>query len=124
VSSLIKKPTKKKLQESKHLRIRRKISGTAETPRLCVYKSLQHIYAQIIDDQMGVTLVAASTLEPEMRDLPSRTNIEAAQRVGEKIAEKAKAKGISTVVFDRNGYKYHGCVAALADAAREKGLEF
>ncbi len=121
---MIKKPTKKKLQESKHLRIRRKISGTAETPRLCVYKSLQHIYAQIIDDQMGVTLVAASTLEPEMRDLPSRTNIEAAQRVGEKIAEKAKAKGISTVVFDRNGYKYHGCVADLADAAREKGLEF
>lgn len=111
-------------RKGKHRRLRRKISGTTEIPRLCIFKSLNHIYAQIIDDEQGVTLVAASTLEPNLRTLPSRTNAEAARQVGELIAEKAQEKGITSVVFDRNGYKYHGRVAALADAAREKGLEF
>jgi large subunit ribosomal protein L18 len=91
---------------------------------ICVYKSLNHIYAQIIDDQNGVTLAAASTLEKEAGELSSKRNIEAAKRVGAMIAEKAKEKGITAVVFDRNGYKYHGRIAALADAARENGLDF
>jgi len=121
---VIKKVSKKELRQEKHKRIRRKLAGTPDIPRLCVFKSLNHIYAQVIDDQNGVTLAAASTLDPELRDLASKTNIEAAKRVGTSIAEKAKGKGIDMVVFDRNGYKYHGCVAALADAAREKGLEF
>ncbi|MCK9314212.1 MAG: 50S ribosomal protein L18 [Methanocorpusculum sp.] len=121
---MINKPSKNVLRQGKHKRVRRKISGSAETPRLCVYKSLNHIYAQIIDDEKGETLVAASTLEKDMKDLNSKANIDAAKRVGASIAEKAKEKGIEIVVFDRNGYKYHGCVAALADAAREKGLIF
>ncbi|MDD3024105.1 MAG: 50S ribosomal protein L18 [Syntrophomonadaceae bacterium] len=121
---MINKPSKTVLRQGKHKRVRRKISGTAEMPRLCVYKSLSHIYAQIIDDEKGVTLVAASTLEKEMKDLSSKTNIDAAKRIGASIAEKAKEKGIEGVVFDRNGYQYHGCVAALADAARDKGLNF
>lgn len=112
------------MRRGKHQRIRRKISGTGETPRLCVYKSLNHIYAQIIDDQTGVTLAAASTLDKELSDLPSKSNIEAAKEVGSRIAAKAHEKGITTVVFDRSGYKYHGRLAALADAAREKGLHF
>jgi large subunit ribosomal protein L18 len=111
-------------RKGKHRRIRNKLAGTTQVPRLCVYKSLNHIYAQIIDDEQGVTLACASTLEPDLRTLPSRTNTEAARQVGERIAEKAREKGISSVIFDRNGYKYHGRVAALADAAREKGLEF
>lgn len=93
-------------------------------PRLCVYKSISHIYAQIIDDASGNTLVAASTLEKALEGLESKTNIEAARKVGELIASKAKDKGIASVVFDRSGYKYHGRVAALAEAARENGLEF
>ena len=120
--ALIKKVSKNELRQEKHKRIRRKLSGTPEVPRLCVFKSLNHIYAQVIDDQNGVTLVATSTLEPELHGLG--TNMQAAAKVGTSIAEKAKAKGIDMVVFDRNGYKYHGCVKALADAAREKGLEF
>jgi large subunit ribosomal protein L18 len=91
---------------------------------LCIFKSLNHIYAQLIDDNKGVTLVAASTLDGDMKDLASKTNIDAAKRVGSSIAVKAKAMGISTIVFDRNGYKYHGSIAALADSARENGLEF
>lgn len=121
---MFKKPSRKELRKMKHIRVRKKISGTAESPRLCVYKSLNHIYAQIIDDEKGITLVAASTLDKELRDLPSKTNIEAARRVGEQIAQKAQAKGITKVVFDRGGYKYHGKVAALAEAAREAGLQF
>ncbi|MGS0745400.1 50S ribosomal protein L18 [Syntrophomonas erecta subsp. sporosyntropha] len=121
---MIKKKSKKELRQVKHRRVRRKISGTAEKPRLCVYKSLNHIYVQIIDDEQGQTLVAASTLDKDLKELPSRTNINAAREVGTLVAEKAKAKGITSVVFDRNGYKYHGCVAALADAVREQGLEF
>ncbi|MDD3852574.1 MAG: 50S ribosomal protein L18 [Syntrophomonadaceae bacterium] len=121
---MIKKASKNSLRQGKHSRIRRKISGTGEVPRLCVYKSLNHIYAQIIDDQKGITLATASTLEKDLKDLPSRTNIDAAKEVGMRIAQKAQEKGITEVVFDRSGYKYHGCVAALADAAREKGLQF
>lgn len=121
---MFKKPNRKLIRQGKHKRVRKKISGTAQSPRLCVYKSLNHIYAQIIDDQKGITLVAASTLEKDLGDLSSKTNIEAAKKVGTQIAEKAQAKGITSVVFDRGGYKYHGKVAALADAAREGGLQF
>mgnify|MGYP003733826663 CR=1 FL=1 len=121
---MIKKDSKKELRKIRHKRIRRKLSGTAEAPRLCVFKSLHHIYAQLIDDENGVTLVSASTLDKDMADLGSKSNIEAAKRVGSSIAQKAKAKGIEYVVFDRNGYKYHGCISALADAARENGLVF
>lgn len=121
---MFKKPNRKLIRKGKHIRVRKKISGTAESPRLCVYKSLNHIYAQIIDDQEGVTLVAASTLDKELSDLSSKANIEAAKKVGTQIAQKAQAKGITSVVFDRGGYKYHGKVAALADAAREGGLQF
>lgn len=120
---MINKPSKKLHRQKKHMRIRNKIKGTGEIPRLCVFKSLNHIYAQIIDDEKGVTLAAASTLDSDLKDLPSRTNIAAAQQVGSSIAQKAKANGITNVVFDRNGYKYHGRIAALADAARENGLE-
>ncbi|HBT20955.1 MAG TPA: 50S ribosomal protein L18 [Peptococcaceae bacterium] len=109
----------------RHRRIRKKIMGTKERPRLCVYRSLKHIYAQIIDDIEGRTLVAASTLDPALRGtLSSTSNKEAAKKVGELIAQKALDKGIKKVVFDRGGYKYHGRVAALAEGAREKGLEF
>ena len=104
-----------------HTRIRKKVSGTAERPRLAVFRSLNHIYAQVIDDVSGVTLVAASTTE---KDLKGKTggNIEAAQTVGKAIAERARAAGVSQVVFDRGGYVYHGRVKALLDATREGGL--
>lgn len=121
---MFKKPIRNEVRKSKHKRVRKKITGTPESPRLCVYKSLNHIYAQIIDDQKGVTLVSASTLDKELSDLANKSNIEAAKRVGANLAEKAQAKGITSVVFDRGGYKYHGKVAALADAAREGGLQF
>lgn len=121
---MIKRFDKKLARQKRHKRIRNKISGTGTTPRLCVYKSLHHIYAQLINDEQGVTLTAASTLEKDMQDLESKTNIEAAKRVGKKIAEKANEQGIKTVVFDRNGNRYHGCIVALADAARKGGLEF
>ncbi len=121
---MIKKTSKKELRQGRHKRIRLKVSGTAETPRLCVYRSLSNIYVQIIDDEKGATLVAASTLDQDMTDLASRSNVEAAKRVGASIAAKAKDKGITNVVFDRNGLKYHGCVSALANAARENGLVF
>ena len=104
-----------------HSRIREKLAGTAERPRLNVYRSLNHIYAQVIDDQKGETLVAASTLE---RKTKTGGNVAAAKEVGKAVAEKAVAKGIKQVVFDRGGYLYHGRVKALADAAREAGLEF
>ncbi|MGH9902747.1 MAG: 50S ribosomal protein L18 [Pyrinomonadaceae bacterium] len=104
-----------------HKRIRRKVQGSAERPRLTIYRSLNHIYAQIIDDERGQTLAAASTTEKDLRG-GTGGNVEAAQRVGRAIAERAQAKGISSVVFDRGGYRYHGRVKALADAAREAGL--
>jgi len=108
-----------------HERIRRKISGNSGRPRLSVFRSLNHIYAQVIDDGSGKTLVAASTTEKDIRrDAPKAGNIQAAKLVGKVIAERAKSKGIEAVVFDRGGYIYHGRVKALAEAAREAGLKF
>jgi large subunit ribosomal protein L18 len=104
-----------------HKRIRRKVRGTTRHPRLAVYRSLNHIYAQVIDDECGVTLASASTTEKDLRG-STGGNVEAAQRVGREIAQRALAKGISRVVFDRGGYLYHGRVKALTDAAREAGL--
>lgn len=104
-----------------HARIRQKLSGTAERPRLNVYRSLNHIYVQVIDDQKGETLVAASTLASKLK---TGGNIAAAKEVGKAVAEQAVAKGIKKVVFDRGGFLYHGRIKALADAAREAGLEF
>lgn len=119
------KEDRNKLRKKKHLRVRKKISGTPERPRLCVYRSLNHIYAQIIDDIKGHTLVAASTVDPALKGkLTTGGNVEAAREVGKLIAQKALAKGIKKVVFDRGGYLYHGRVAALAEGAREGGLEF
>lgn len=106
----------------RHIRVRGKISGTPERPRLNVFRSNANIYAQIIDDVNGVTLAAASTVEKEFEG--AKGNKEAARKVGQMIAERAKAKGIDTVVFDRGGYVYHGRVAELAEGAREGGLEF
>ncbi|NLY89557.1 MAG: 50S ribosomal protein L18 [Firmicutes bacterium] len=110
----------------RHMRLRKRVTGTAERPRLSVFKSLRHIYAQIIDDTAGKTLLSASTLEPEIREKVGKDsgNIAGAKVVGEIIAERALAKGIKKVVFDRGGHLYHGRVAALAEAAREKGLDF
>lgn len=108
-----------------HRRIRSKISGMPQRPRLCVFRSLKHIYAQIIDDIACRTLVSASTVEPSVHSgLKATGNISAAKAVGKVIAERAKAKGIETVVFDRGGHLYHGRVKALAEAAREAGLKF
>jgi len=104
-----------------HSRIREKLAGTAERPRLNVYRSLNHIYAQVVDDQKGETLVSASSLALKLK---SGGNVAAAKEIGKAVAEKAVAKGIRQVVFDRGGYLYHGRVKALADAAREAGLEF
>ena len=106
----------------RHTRVRGKISGTPERPRLNVYRSNANIYAQIIDDVNGVTLVSASTLDKEFEGAAG--NAEAAKKVGQKVAERALAKGIETVVFDRGGYVYHGRVKALAEGAREGGLQF
>lgn len=121
---MIKKKSRKEFTTGRHKRVRRKVSGTVAVPRLCIYKSLNQIYAQLIDDVNGVTLVATSTLSKDLSEQKGKTNVEAAKAVGKNIAEKAKIKGITTVVFDRNGYKYHGTVSALADAARENGLVF
>ncbi len=119
------KKTRREQRIARHKRIRRKVFGTPERPRLCVYRSLRHMHAQIIDDTIGHTLVSASTLEPELRNtLPSTGNKEAAAAVGRLLAQRALEKGITQVVFDRGGFKYHGRVAALADAAREAGLKF
>jgi large subunit ribosomal protein L18 len=107
-----------------HNRIRKKLQGTAERPRLNVYRSLNHIYVQVIDDLHGQTLVSASSAEGEKEGRPTGGNVAAAKNVGKAIAERAKAKGVSKVVFDRGGYIYHGRVKALADAAREGGLVF
>jgi large subunit ribosomal protein L18 len=117
--------TKAQARRERHARLRKKVSGTQERPRLCVRRSLHHLYAMIVDDARGHTIAAASTLEsPVAGPLGSKTNVEAAKAVGTAIAAKAKAAGISDVVFDRGGYKYHGRVRALADAAREAGLNF
>jgi large subunit ribosomal protein L18 len=109
------------IRRAVHSRIRKKVSGTAERPRLAIFRSLNHIYAQVIDDVNGKTLAAASTVEKDLRG-NTGGNIEAAQRVGKTIAERALAAGVSSVVFDRGGYVYHGRVKALIDATREGGL--
>ncbi len=111
-------------RQRRHRRIRVTLSGTDQRPRLNVYRSLQHIYAQVIDDTTGVTLAAASTNEPSVRGSLSATKTERARTVGTTIAQRARDKGIGAVVFDRGGYQYHGRIRALADAAREGGLEF
>jgi len=111
-------------RQRRHRRIRLKLSGSTERPRLSVFRSLQHIYAQVIDDTSGTTLVAASTNEPNTRGTRSGNKTEQARGVGQAIATRAREKGINTVIFDRGGYLYHGRVKALADAAREAGLEF
>ncbi len=122
---MIKKKNKKDSVAKKHRRIRVKISGTAEKPRLSVHKSNKHIYAQVIDDTKGVTLAFAGTVEPDLRSKYQNCgNIEAAKEIGKLIAERSKNAGINSIVFDRGGYIYHGRVAALADAAREGGLVF
>lgn len=109
----------------RHERLRRTLSGTAEKPRMCVFRSLKNIYVQVIDDEKGHTLVSASTLEKALQPaLKGGCNIAAAKVVGKTIAERAKAKGINAVVFDRGGHAYHGKIAAVADAAREGGLVF
>jgi large subunit ribosomal protein L18 len=109
------------VREAIHRRIRRKVKGSSERPRLAVYRSLNHIYAQVVDDQLGKTIVSASTTEKDLRG-SSGGNLDAASRIGKAIAERALEKGISSVVFDRGGYLYHGRIKALTDAAREAGL--
>ena len=116
---------KEQLRQRRHQRIRVRVKGTGEKPRLSVYKSLNHIYAQLIDDTAGKTLLSASTLEKAVRTGAKHGgNLDAAKKVGASLAQRALEKKISNVVFDRGGYRYHGCIKALADAAREQGLKF
>ncbi len=122
---MISKGDRNEARKRRHLRVRKRVRGSAERPRLNVYRSNKHIYAQVIDDVNGTTLVSASTLDKELREvIENGGNIEAARKVGELIAKRALSKGFSSVVFDRGGYLYHGRVRALADAAREAGLQF
>ena len=122
---MVKKESRKDVRAKKHLRIRNRFSGTAERPRLAVFRSNNHMYAQIIDDTVGNTLVSASTLEKEIKkELEKTNNIDAAAYLGTVIGKRAVEKGIKEVVFDRGGFIYQGKIAALADAAREAGLEF
>jgi large subunit ribosomal protein L18 len=122
---MIAKKDKNELRKKRHYRARRNLSGTPERPRLCVYRSLNNIYAQVIDDVNGVTLVSASTMEKEiMEQAKGKKGVEAAAIVGEAVGKRAKAKKIKAVVFDRGGYVYTGRVASLAEGARKAGLEF
>ncbi|HXJ85356.1 MAG TPA: 50S ribosomal protein L18 [Candidatus Binatia bacterium] len=121
---MLTKVSKNKKRGFSHDRIRKKLQGTAERPRLNVYRSLNHIYVQVIDDLSGKTLVSASTAEGKKEERRTGGNVASAKAVGKAIAERAKAKGVTKVVFDRGGYIYHGRVKALADAAREAGLQF
>lgn len=120
---MITKLDKNAVRKKRHARVRAKLSGTSTRPRLNVFRSNKHIYAQIIDDMNGVTLASASTLDKDF-NLESSSNVEAAQKVGELVAKRAVEKGITDVIFDRGGYLYHGRIQALADAARENGLQF
>ena len=120
---MINKTSRNEARKARHARIRNKISGTSQLPRLCVFRSLKNISVQIIDDEKGVTLVSASSLDKDLK-IANGGNIEASKLVGAEIAKKAKKAKINKVVFDRGGYLYHGRVKALADAARENGLEF
>ena len=122
---MVSKKSRTVVRENKHRRLRNRFSGTAERPRLAVFRSNNHMYAQIIDDTVGKTLVSASTNEPEAKKALEKTNnVEAAAVVGKVVAKKALEKGITTVVYDRGGFIYEGKVKALAEAAREAGLEF
>ncbi|MBQ3035568.1 MAG: 50S ribosomal protein L18 [Lachnospiraceae bacterium] len=122
---MVSKESRTEIRVKKHRRMRNRFSGTAERPRLAVFRSNNHMYAQIIDDTVGNTLVAASTLDKDVKaELEKTNNVEAAAYLGKVIAKKALDKGITTVVFDRGGFIYQGKIAALADAAREAGLEF
>jgi large subunit ribosomal protein L18 len=122
---LITKVDRNLARKRRHLRVRKRVKGTAERPRMNVYRSNKHIYAQVIDDVKGHTLVSASTLDKELRGvITNGSNVEAARKVGELVAKRALEKGVTSVVFDRGGYLYHGRVQALADAAREAGLQF
>ena len=122
---MIRKPSRKAAREKRHYRLRNHISGTSERPRLCVFRSNNHIYAQVIDDVNQCTICSSSTMQKDLTDeLKSTSNVEAAKAVGDAVARKALDKGITAVVFDRGGYVYHGKVKALADAAREAGLQF
>jgi large subunit ribosomal protein L18 len=117
--------SKAQARRERHVRLRKKISGTPERPRLFVRRTLHHLYAALVDDVRGHTIAAASTVDKSLGgEMASKTNVDAAKAVGGAIAAKAKAAGVSDVVFDRGGYKYHGRVRALADAAREAGLNF
>jgi large subunit ribosomal protein L18 len=121
----IKGQRKNQARQTRHVRVRAKVEGTPSRPRLSVFRSLSNIYAQIIDDQAGKTIVSASTIDAEIKaQLAGKNKTEAAKLVGKLVAERAKSAGVNAVVFDRGGYKYHGRVAALAEAAREAGLEF
>ena len=120
---MIRQISKNEIRERVHVRIRKKLRGTTERPRLTVFRSTAHIYAQVIDDTKGVTLVAASSAEKAGKKTTGG-NVAAAKEIGKRVAERAKENGINKVVFDRGGYIYHGRVKALADAAREAGLEF
>ncbi len=119
---MIQKTEKKQIRSRIHRRIRKRLQGTAERPRLAVFRSVAHIYAQVIDDGAGKTLVSASSVDKAVKT--SGGNVAAAKAIGKLVAERAKEKGITAVVFDRGGYHYHGRVKALAEAAREAGLEF
>ena len=122
---MVSKESRQKIRVKKHMKIRNRFSGTAERPRLAVFRSNNHMYAQVIDDVAGKTLVSASTLEKDIKaELKNTDDIEAASKIGDVVAKRALEKGIKAVVFDRGGYIYHGKVKALADAAREAGLEF
>ncbi len=127
---MLKREGRNKARQKRHRRLRARMAGSTSRPRLNVFRSLQHIYAQVIDDSRGVTMAAASSLDPEVRaaingqDDDVRGKVAIARRVGDLIARRARERGISRVVFDRGGYRYHGRVQAMADAARSAGLEF
>ncbi len=120
---MLSKPNRKEVTRKRHYRLRRRLTGSTERPRLAVYRSGKHIYAQIIDDIKAITVASASTLDKDLRSA-SGANVEAARKVGQMVATRAQAAGITSVVFDRGGNLYHGRIAALAEAAREAGLDF
>jgi large subunit ribosomal protein L18 len=122
---MITKQDKNKTRRKRHLRVRNKLQGTTLRPRLNVFRSTKHIYAQLIDDASGVTIASASTIDPELKEsVNNGGNVEAARKVGELVGKRAVEKGYTEVVFDRGGYLYHGRIQALADGAREAGLKF
>jgi large subunit ribosomal protein L18 len=125
VAAPVRKLSREAHRQRIHLRMRKRVAGTSERPRLCVHRTTRHIRAQVIDDLTGRTIVAASSLDKDVRDvIKGGGNVAASKVVGKIIAERAKAKGVEKVVFDRGGYQYHGRVQALADSAREAGLQF